>query len=460
MLAVLPGCSKPAATSKPASPPKSVMFRAPSAPVETHSEVPIPPSSAPVEKFILFPLEEVRPDTGDRVASAWEYDPSKPDRGLVRVHEFGPSTCEAWLVYWNDPARAPEYVRVPVMDESRKFETMQLCEIDYRTWTVRTLLRSSGNINVMGMTDRWLQVCSDDRLRLLDRKTGEIHEPDPPCTIRFNLGKTYLVEVSKGTPTGALFDRERNRLLPVRFEIPCEWSDRTLLVLSPDRARIAELDFEKGVGPQWGLDWGHSRVVAARLRVLDLATGRSEQMKIHTIAHGTNRPFIWWDDDLIWSPDGSKLTCRTWRAGDEGDSPSIEGLEGFEKLIIDAKTLSVYSREALQRAPESAAETEETVPAYLRDDYDATKTATEGGRRLAHAFLRHKGVEYEIPYAVLETEVGFTPDRRRFLLKMHTGSAKGEFFYGDLETKELRRLPAPAVIAGVLELEIHAVTLP
>lgn len=456
LLAALSGCSKPAAVSKPASPPKPLSSRVtPVAAVQVVSDIPMPTPRAPVEKFILFTLE--KPDSADETATAWEYDPSIPEQGLRRVHDFGPSSCEAWLVFWGNPTVAPQYVRVPVLDEDRKFQMIHLCQIDYRTWTVQILLRSP-SINVMGLTDQCLQIHSDDKLFLIDRKSGEIREPDSPCTVRYNLGETYVVEVASGKPSGALFDRDRNRLLSVRFEIPTEWNHRTHLVLSPDRARIAELDFEEGGDPQQGLDYGESRVVAARLRVHDLAAGTAKEMKNHTIVHGTNRPFIGWEDEFAWSTDGSKLTCRTWRAGDEGGPPSIEGPEGYEQLTIDAKSLSVLSREPVPTA-KVVPETEETVPAFLRKEYDATRTATEGGRRLAHAFLRHKGVEYEIPGAVLETEVGFTPDRRRFLLKMVTGSASAEFFYGDLETQELRRLPAPSALVGVF-MGIYGVTLP
>jgi hypothetical protein len=320
--------------------------------------------------------------------------------------------------------------------------TVNLYSIDYRTWSVKTVLRSE-RIWGLGANEGLVYLGTDAGVRVLDRKTLAVRALEGPAwALVRDLGDRWLVALARGER--ALFDPATGRLGPERFRCPKEWGDRYHLVLSPDHARIAAVDVLCSSDPK-GVTFGQTRVLETQLEVLTLGTGELARTPIRLLCTGgSGRPVIPHSLEVAFSADSTKIVCSSERARDGAKDPAKPEENELEALTLDAKTLAVVAREPAKEKARPATTPAIAVPDWLKKDYDALGTVSdEGGRRLAHAFIRSRGVEHEIPVAVLETMVAFSPDGKRFLLKMWTGASRDTFFLGDLETKELRQLSAP-----------------
>jgi hypothetical protein len=396
---------------------------------------PPPPgvSTPRAEKYVLFAAEHQEGSVA-RI-TGWEYDPRKPEAGLVRRAEFAPSgwTPAPLFPYWTG-GTTPEYLRQQVSEPKGKNGYItHLYRVDYGTWEVKRLLVTLQALE-LGVNPRRVYVDTDQGVRWIDRKTDEVKAPEVPFGVVRLLTKDLWIVEAGGK--GALFDLDKDALLGGRLEIPEGWrKDWFVLHPSPDRRRIAYWNRYFSDDPaRKDLVFGKRMVLSTGLHVVDLTTAETRTFRFRSgCAGGSGNPVISAGPRVEWSADGASLTCVTM----SGDT--------LEQVTLEAATLAEKSRAPAPPMKPYTSWERKYFPEWLRADYDTLERASEeGGRRLAFAFLQKRGVDLKGMVTYADAEIGFSDDGKRALLR-HSRTAN--FYFIDLEANELRPLKTPPELA-------------
>ena len=425
----------------------------PSAPTNPVVVAPLAnPALTGSERFVIYAREGRAREARDwerMEATAWDFDPDRPEQGLVRRVTFGRSHWNAYPLLWPESDDASEFVRLQVNVPGSHDYTVRLYRIDFKSWQVQTILACD---QVLGLGSNAENVYVDTSLgyRAIRRNTAEVQLLDTPFKRVRDFGGRWIVEVEsqRSGASGAFFDLKRGVLLSDRFVVPASWSDPWVGVMpSPDHRRVAYWDRRYRDDPRRaGLHFGEPPIVlATSLYVLDLASGKIRERQFRArCAAGSGVPVRSWGPRAVWSADGAQLKCVTL----EGDDPEAAPVQ----LTLDAATLEIVSREVAPAPTREPLWVPLFLPEYLRADYDSLATASEErGRRVALAFLKSHGVSVDDALTYGDSSVAFSPDGRRMLIKLHS-----DFYFGDLQSKQLRRIPTPPELEHVV-LDIHCV---
>lgn len=394
------------------------------------------------EKAVVFARELtcVNQAGEQYAATAWEWVPSAEK--LEKRHHFAKSSWAPDLLFRE--GEGPEgLVRLQVDSPKRIAYEVDLFAIDYREWRV-TPVYHGDRLNGLGASQDVVYLDTDEGVRLLDRKTLALRAPDVAWRLVRQLGDRWLVAV--GERDGALLDPATGALSS-RFALPERWAERPFflvdrydVILSPDHARIAAVDVLCRDDPK-GVSFGESRVLKTKLEVLELATGKVATFPLRlSCLGGSGRPVIPRDLRVEFTRDSSKLVVWSQRARDGAKDASDPDENELEELTLDT-SLEVVARATPKKEPTRERAPEVLVPDWLKKDYDALgETSDEGGRRLAVAFLRSRGVDVKLPVRFCDAESSFTRDGKRFFFKLAPGDA---FYFGDLDAKTLKKIPCP-----------------
>jgi hypothetical protein len=381
-----------------------------------------PHADAP-EAFAIFALSP------GSAATLWSYDPARPDEGVVRRAEFPGGT--SWTPDFLH-ADAQEFLRLQI--PTPEFYVVHLYRADYGAWTVRKILETKQAHGYgAGATDVYAD--TDLGFRLIDRKSGAVRAPDPPYEVKALLDAAWIVRLADGRY--ARLDPASGKLLDGRFALPDRWFERgeKRMLLSPDRRRLAIVDLRFPDDPDRSkVTFGETIVLRTRVEVQDLDTGKLVATPIRVKGSGgSGRWFIPHGFDLRWSADGSQLACT-----------SHEGK--LIRLTLDPATLEVREKGPAEEPDRKEAPPPFPVSAVLLPAWKNLEEAVDQpDQRLAHALLKHSGLEYTPPRTWGENLIAFSANGGRFLLLMRPyGSPRlQDFHFGDLTTLQVRRVPCP-----------------
>ncbi|HUR38160.1 MAG TPA: hypothetical protein VM222_01650 [Planctomycetota bacterium] len=408
---------------------------------------PPPPgvSTPRAEKYALF-VAESQGGAPNRI-TGWEYDPRKPEAGLVRRADFAPSgwTPAPLFPSWAG-GTTPEFLRQQVDDpKGKNGYIVHLYRVDYATWEVKRLLVTPQVIE-LAVNSRRVYIDTNQGVRWIDRKTDEVKSPEAPFeVVRLLTNDLWIVETGG---KGALFDLEKDALLDTRVTIPDGWRKNWFVLhLSPDRRRIAYWNRYFSDDPaRRDLGYGKRMVLSSDLHVLNLSTAETRTFRFRaSCAGGSGNPVISNGPRVEWSADGASLTCVTL----SGDTP--------EQVTLDAATLVEKSRTPAPPMKPYTSWERKYFPEWLKVDYEGLERASEeGGRRLALAFLQRRGVDLKGMLTYMDVAIGFSEDGKRALLRHRS---TGHFYFLDLEANELRPIKTPPELT-LNNLEIHWVAVP
>jgi len=411
---------------------------------------PLDPAPRTPLKIVLFPREE---GNGNKmIASAWDFDPEKPEAGFVRRVEFGESSWNATLLFWST-SEAPEFVRLQVNGPTNLGYIVHFYHINYRTWEVKLLLKTD-QVTEMGANENTVYISTDQGHMEVDRSTLKLRPLVPDFKVVGWFEPLWLVEMQDAK--GAFFDLRAGKLSEERFAIPATWKQRGFVLdLSPDRRNVAVWDHEYRSDPKSrSVKYGESIMLTGALEIHDLAKGKSQSLPFRArCSGGSGVRIISHGPVAEWLDNGKTLRFQS-RSG-----TNLEA--GLEQITIDGETMAVISREPVSEARDHVFIPPDPVPEFLKADYEALEgRSTEQGRRTALAFLRRHGVDVRELRDYPDTSVLFSPDRTRFLLRINPPKpAMGDCFFGDLAADTLRRVAAPPAIARV-PVDIAWVSVP
>ncbi len=371
-------------------------------------------------------------------SAVWELGTEGP----VRRVDLPP---KAWasLLFWDAPDLASEFLRIQA--DAPVGYLVHIVHVDLVTWQVRTILVSD-QAHELAATAKHVLIATDAGVRRIDRQTLAVHELDSRFDVVERFGPVWLVRLGDGK--GAFFDVETASLLDARFDLPKAWSDGLhSFVLRADREYVAAVDtwFQNDAEHVKLVE--APRVLTAVVRVLALGSGEVVNVPVRVwCTAGSGIPVL--PDGLGFDFDRrtGDLEVLSRRSDGVIEIRAIAPATGEE---VSRREATREERDRLVRASwrrEDGARPAPEVPRWLESGYRALDgVSDEGGRRIVHAFLAAKGVEYRIPGAVGETEVAFSPDGKRFVAIL--SSVRGEIFRGDLATKDMRRFPLPDALS-------------
>jgi hypothetical protein len=422
---------------------------------------------AGTEKFIIFARERVAGGgQWDYIATAWEYIPNRSEQPITCRVRFERSSWSPDLLFWDEPSDCPEFVRFQVnCAEGPHGYTVNLYEIDYRTWDVVTRLQAPQIIGLGVSAERVFLGVGDSsrastRLWVLNRSTGVIEPPARPFHKLDDFGELWLIKYDDADKHEfAVFSPHANKAVREFTLRGFDHSFENERALSPDAKRLAvyrDIDF-----PSAGIWNSAPEPIRGEWTLWNLETEQRRSFTVTTFAaQGSGVAIVRAHFDYWFEKDGRfRCTSATSDAAALAALPEEKPPEELlEVVTVDALT-GETSREPL--TPENIAHGRryarmpKYVPAYLGlgsqepiDEHD-----------VAHAFLKHCRVNYKVPTEWLATNVGFSDDGQRFLLKMDKGDEAEDFFFGDLVKQNVRRIEALSeALRDANDMSIRCVT--
>jgi hypothetical protein len=392
-----------------------------------------PPSAAEQSKpgtgkFIIFTREQVGKDW-DFIAGAWECIPSQPEKPVTKRAELCHSSWNAEplldvLACDDSAGMHPRFARLQV-DAGEHFYTVNLYDINYRTWEVRCLWQGS-RLAAFGVLDGSIFCHNMDNWMVLNASTGGISK-EIPFTPQATDGGFWLVR--KPGETGGCWSYDRTkRQFVARFgaiEEPAEGFSRAKLSTDgKSRAWVLAAMPEDWRG---GLIAG-SFILQRDGQPTDIVVPIEMQASL-----GSGLPVIPHGIRLAFLPVG-KVEFRAWKGVNETEDRT---------WTIDIATgkVSVGTAPHLRESEdEHAVLSGVPVPEYLRQDVKEFAYFGRGG--LAPAFLKHLGILRKAP-AYGDCAADVSRDGRHILFRAKEGPLAGVFIYGDLVTKQTVRWPSP-----------------
>lgn len=381
-------------------------------------------------KFVIFTREDIeRSNQWDAIAGAWECIPSRPELPLTKRIEFCHSSWSAGpllgaLARDCSEDHFPRFVRLQV-DAKDRIYSVNLYDINYRTWEVRRIW-SGSRLSAFGVMNGSVFCDKGDGWFSLDASTGLINKNVP--FIPIGVDAAYWLVRKNGDTSGYWsYDPSEEKYVARFADVDAPTVAYRQALLAPD-----------GKSRAWVLvplppNWNGGVIEGTLLLQRD---GRSEDISvpIQMQAHpGSGVPVIPTEISLQFTAEGKiEFAARTETATTKDRTWTIDIASG--KLTENT------------RPHVSPAETDFSVfggvptPEYLRP---YLKNLTHFGRKgLAPAFLMHLGVlkaEPEYP----DCEAGVSLNGRYVLYKAKKGPLADVFIYGDLQTKQTLSWPTP-----------------
>jgi len=318
----------------------------------------------------------------------------------------------------------PRFVRLQVDSGDRDY-SVNLYDIDYRTWEVRCLWQGKRLI-AFGCIGDSIFCHSSDGWLLLDATLGTVHHSVPFTPIETD-GNYWLVRKAGETNGCWSYDRVKRRFIAHFGPVDEPEVGLSRSRLSPD-----------GRSRAWVLapmpDGWRGGTIEGRL-ILQRAAGKEEisvpvEMQA---AMGSGVPVVPRGIELKFSPAGRvEFRARSGKNEAEDQVWSID--------IASGKVSSGVKRHLPVAGDEAAVLGGVPVPDYLRDQVSELRYFGRSG--LAPAFLLHLGILKERPgYA--DCTAGVSPDGRHVLYAAKKGPLSGFYIYGDLVTKQTVRWKSP-----------------
>jgi hypothetical protein len=381
-------------------------------------------------KFVLFTREPVGKDW-DFIAGAWECIPSLPDRPVTKRAEFCHSSWHGTplldaLVRDDSQGMHPRFVGLQVDSHDDQAYTVNLYDINYRTWDVRCIWQGS-RLSGFGVLGDSIFCRGAKGWLLLPTASGKL-SGEVPFTPLDTDGGFWLVRKPGEAEGRWSYDRIKGQYIAHFGPVDPPEVGFSRSKLSPDGKSLA-----------WVLapmprDWQGGEIAG---RLILQRNGEKEDISVPVqflAVAGSGVPVIPAGIHLAFSPAGT-LQFRAWTAEREAKD---------RIWTIDTATGNVRTEVAPHAPPaeeEGAFLGGVPVPAYLRKDIDKLGHFGRGG--LAPAFLLHLGILRERP-EYPDCTVGASRDGRHVLYQARKGPLAGEIIYGDLLTKQTVRWKAPA----------------
>jgi len=395
-------------------------------------------------KFVIFTREPTeKPNEWDFIAGAWECIPSRPNAPVTKRVEFCHSAGNAeplldTLVRDDSNGLYPRFVSLSV-------DTVNLYDINYRTWEVRCIWQGD-RLTAFGLMKNFVFCQDSSNWFRLDVSSGKISKDVP--FIPLEVDENFWLVRKVGENSGCWsYDREKEQFVGHFGEVDESQTAGSRSLLSPDGRNRAWIlvptpkAWRGGVGMVGGIFQLQRDGKDEDVRIpveLQVKTARGSGRLIPIGAHlcfaeggkvefsATRTPKA--KKQRVWSIDlASAKIAETER--------SLNAQKDHGPLFFDGVPAPDYLR------------------SYLKDLWHYGRSG------LAPAFLMHVGILKKQP-DYPDCTAGVSPDGRHILYKAKEGRLADAFIYGDLKTKQTVRWAAPAGIKRSDSMEFVWVETP
>ncbi len=411
-------------------------------------------SGSHLEKFVIFARETSTGDWDEMRAAIWEFNPySKGKSAIERKFVFGKSSWSPSLFFslMDSDLRLNGWVRIQTGEKLRDNDPFKvlLYKVDYQSWKVEKILEAP-QIHPVGVAGDLAYLEKVGDLVRLNLATSETASIEANFKILYRQLKTALLVRPAGASGSSVsyFDLAQGKQ-SFSFSLPSTtdgWIRHA--ELSPSGRHLAVVSVEQR--PISSVSDAKVFEEPAKLVIVDVNKEGANPFVTNICACAypwmSSLPQYW-----MWFTDEDHLKyTSTKNCGNVigGGSQKDEGCP-LQEMTVDLRTGGI-STEPL-RGYDSISKSTIWIPDYLKGK------VIRDQRELAHAFLKYKGLKYTEPAVWPDMRERFSADGRRFLLRMLSSEESGSFLYGDLETKELRRVEIPADLKHCNDFEIISV---
>lgn len=377
-------------------------------------------------KFVIFTREHIGKDW-DFIAGAWECFPSRPDVPITKRVEFCHSSwaCNP-LLDGSSALKHPRFVRLQVDSDDQHY-SVNLYDIDYRTWDVRCIWQGS-RLSAYGVIGDSIFCESSEGSILIDVHSGSLRRENP-FTLLATHGDFWLVR-KPGEVEGAWsYDCKKGQFIAKFGHVEKSKDTISRSILSSDGKSLA------WVGASGFVSFDGGALKGRLLLQRDGKEDVSVPIEMWAVA-GSGIPVIPVGIQLSFTPAG-KVQFRA----SMGDPMEDETMKD-RIWSIDIATGEVTADEIPHEEPIKMQNTLGgiPVPEYLQKGIDAFASFGQSG--IAPAFFVHLGILEEKPrYG--DGIGGVSPDGRHVLYCPEKGPLAGFLLYGDLLTKKTVRWKSP-----------------
>jgi hypothetical protein len=404
------------------------------------------------EKFVIFAREG---DWHNMTASVWECDPSRSHNPIARKHTFAESHLSPGMFFPDSTDNTNQLVRLQINDDPPPGNYfVRLYRVDYTNWTVDLILESD-QMHPLGYEGHLVYIYTDKGVKRLDMNTCKIEHLQQQFTRIWKFDHFWIVRM-KDSPADLthVFDLNlhtttKSFTLPPWYEIALD------AVLSPNGRFLAvcgNVDHNKMVSPCYL----PAISLPTSIFLVDIQTNKNILLPVNIYScPGSGRPILPFGFDL-WFPDNEhfKYTSAVKEAHIINKEMSTEQWNTLvEQVCVDLKTMKLAKGPHDFRNQKSRNSVTIWIPQFL----ELYRPEINDYHDLAHTFLKHMGLKYEVPVAWCDTNVGFSDDGKRFLLKMSSSAESADFIYGDLEAKEYKKIAPPQDFTEISDMKIYAV---
>lgn len=412
-------------------------------------------------KFIIFTRESLSEKDWHHSANAWEFDPHQLPYQLVKRTTFKQSDWKPYVLSDSPTERSAGLVRLQAAkDPLGDNVTVDLYDIDYRTWNVEKLL-TRGMLNYLGEEGDNFYIETERGIEIINLKTREVSLRKETFELWSDNGKHWLTSRGNGEHLRYfLFDPARDielKELPLTFP-PAYYKS----ALSPDSrylTQLAPISWEdlKSRQKEAGVEWSFTVSLESQLHILNLETSESFTTPIRRYATVGSGVPVWGMPASLEFINPHTLFYRTGKQKNHA-LPRLEFFDNRNKHLSPVN-LDVSTREVLEPAilPKKPPSKWPAIP----NDLQTNREYPHQEHAAVHALLSHNGLKYEISHAWDGTSVAYSDDQKTFLAKLHSGNEDFDYFYGNLETKALHRIKPPTkTLAEANAIEISFVITP
>jgi hypothetical protein len=379
-------------------------------------------------KFVIFTREQMG-KKWDFIAGAWECVPSRPSTPITKRVEFCHSSWNAdplldASVRDESDGMHPRFVRLQV-DKGDASYTVNLYDINYRTWKVRCLWQGRQLLGFGCMGDSIFCDSSAGWL-LLNTSSGKLNRKVPFILVETD-GKYWLVRKPQEGKGCWSYDPVKRQFIAHFGPVPVPEVGFTQSLLSSDGKNRAWVVAPVPKGWRGG-------TLRGRL-ILQRQTGEREvSVPIEMQARrGSGFPVPAQDVELQFTPEGqAEFRARKSENDAEDRVWDIDIASGSVSATVKPHLAVVDSElTVLDGVP---------VPDYLRRHVG--KLQHFGRCALAPAFLLHLGILKDQP-DYPDCTAGVSRDGRHVLYAAKTGPLSGQYIYGDVATQQIVRWKSP-----------------
>ena len=422
-----------------------IVYKPIDTPVADLGDITLHPAESDKNAYIIFIRGDVSSDTLPATAG-WVYDPVS--KAFVKKHDFEKSSWAPNLLLWEEPAKAPCYVRhqVPAAIGSAYGYTVTLYKMDYTTGNA-IIVAHSDQIIGLGANPQLVYLSTDKGHWILDRQTDRIDTME-----KFNLismvNDLWVINHDKND-SAFLFSTQENRVIAnIYSQMLFTSNDR--YVISNGHRFMAQYKAVMG-----GIHYGQTVLVQSEIILFNFEKDSAYAFPMAVYCSGgSGVPIIYRTLEVNFSGDSCLHYISAINENDSVDRTLSDSalLRRCELISVNLQTGAVTK----QPAPETRSPpfTLQYVPPYL----ESLRGKILSNEQLIQAFLGNCGFPEEISY-----DVGISPDGKRFLGRFYTISVAGdyvyEFIYGDMENKWAQRLlnPPEALIDPFAEIYIYGI---